>query len=248
MIQTFLDKFMEQHWSDLLLLHWPVPQEVLRPTIPDDLELDLFEGQAWASVVGFHLSGLRMRPVRWLPWGDFDEVNLRTYVKTADGKRGVWFHSLDSTDIFAVLGARILYGLAYRSAKIERSLSDKSISYESTTHGIFGNIPARLGAELKESNGSFKVAREPLDQFLLERYRFWARRKGGGKSSSAQIRHRPYDAVRLEKADYQGGLFNAFGLTEPQDSPVVAHYCKGFSVEASAPQWLYKTAGHANQR
>ena len=79
---------MEQHWSDLLLLHWPVPPEILRPTIPDDLELDLFEGQAWASVVGFHLSGLRMRPVRWIPWGDFDEVNLRTYVKTADGKRG----------------------------------------------------------------------------------------------------------------------------------------------------------------
>ena len=57
MIQTFLDKFMVQHWSDLLLLHWPVSPEILRPTIPDDLDLDLFEGQAWASVVGFQLSG-----------------------------------------------------------------------------------------------------------------------------------------------------------------------------------------------
>ena len=248
MIQTFLDKFMEQHWSDLLLLHWPVPPEILRPTIPDDLELDLFEGQAWASVVGFHLSGLRMRPVRWIPWGDFDEVNLRTYVKTADGKRGVWFHSLDSTDVFAVLGARILYGLSYRSAKIEKSLTDQSISYQSTTHGIFGKIPARLDAQLDESVGTSKIAREPLDRFLLERYRFWARRKIGERSSSAQIRHRPYDAVRLQRAEYKGGLFNAFELPEPQDSPAVAHYCRGFSVEASAPQWLYNTAGQANQR
>ena len=248
MIQTFLDKFMEQHWSDLLLLHWPVPPEILRPTIPDDLELDLFEGQAWASVVGFHLSGLRMRPVRWIPWGDFDEVNLRTYVKTADGKRGVWFHSLDSTDIFAVLGARILYGLSYRSAKIEKSLTDESISYESTSHGIFGKIPAKLGAQLDESVGTSKIAREPLDRFLLERYRFWARRKVGERSSSAQIRHRPYDAVRLQRAEYKGGLFNAFGLPEPQDSPAVTHFCQGFSVEASAPQWLYNTAGQANHR
>jgi len=248
MIQTFLDKFMEQHWSDLLLLHWPVPPEILRPTIPDDLELDLFEGQAWASVVGFHLSGLRMRPVRWFQWGDFDEVNLRTYVKTADGKRGVWFHSLDSKDMFAVLGARFLYGLSYRSAKIEKSLTDQSISYQSTTHGIFGKIPARLDAQLDESVGTSKIAREPLDRFLLERYRFWARRKIGERSSSAQIRHRPYDAVRLQRAEYKGGLFNAFGLPEPQDSPVVAHYCKGFSVEASAPQWLYNTAGQANHR
>ncbi len=248
MIQTFLDKFMEQHWSDLLLLHWPVPPEILRPTIPDDLELDLFEGQAWASVVGFHLSGLRMRPVRWFQWGDFDEVNLRTYVKTADGKRGVWFHSLDSTDVFAVLGARILYGLSYRSAKIEKSLTDQSISYQSTTHGIFGKIPARLDAQLDESVGTSKIAREPLDRFLLERYRFWARRKIGERSSSAQIRHRPYDAVRLQRAEYKGGLFNAFGLPEPKEIPTIAHYCRGFSVEASAPQWLYNTAGQANQR
>ena len=215
---------MEQHWSDLLLLHWPVPPEILRPTIPDDLELDLFEGQAWASVVGFHLSGLRMRPVRWIPWGDFDEVNLRTYVKTADGKRGVWFHSLDSTDVFAVLGARILYGLSYRSAKIEKSLTDQSISYQSTTHGIFGKIPARLDAQLDESVGTSKIAREPLDRFLLERYRFWARRKIGERSSSAQIRHRPYDAVRLQRAEYKGGLFNAFGLPEPKEIPTIAHY------------------------
>jgi uncharacterized protein YqjF (DUF2071 family) len=248
MIQTFLDKFMEQRWSDLLLLHWPVPPEMLRLTIPDDLELDLFEGQAWASVVGFHLSGLRMRPVRWIPWGDFDEVNLRTYVKTADGKRGVWFHSLDSTDMFAVLGARILYGLAYRPAKISRSLSEQVISYQSSTNRLFKKVPARLDAQLDESVVTSKIAREPLDRFLLERYRFWARRKGGERSSSAQIRHRPYDAVRLQRAEYKGGLFNAFGLPEPQESPAVAHYCKGFSVEASAPQWLYKTAGHANQR
>ena len=118
-----------------------------------------------------------MRPLRWIPWGDFDEVNLRTYVKTADGKRGVWFHSLDSTDIFAVLGARILYGLAYRPAKITRSLSQRAISYESSTNLLFKKVPARLDAQLDESVGITKIAREPLDRFLLERYRFWARRK-----------------------------------------------------------------------
>ena len=248
MIQIFLDKCMEQHWSDLLLRHWPISPKVLRPTIPDDLELDLFEGQAWASVVGFHLSGLRMRPIRWIPWKDFDEVNLRTYVKTSDGKRGVWFHSLDSTDMFAVLGARILYGLAYRPAKITRSLSKQAISYQSYTNRLFKKVPARIDAQLDKSVGTTKIAREPLDRFLLERYRFWARRKVGERSSSAQIRHRPYDAMRLQKAEYKGGLFSAFELPEPKVSPAVAHYCQGFSVEASAPQWLYKTAGQANQR
>ncbi|NCV20249.1 MAG: hypothetical protein EBW42_16220 [Rhodobacterales bacterium] len=113
---------------------------------------------------------------------------------------------------------------------------------------LFKKVPAKLDAQLYESVGTSKIAREPLDRFLLERYRFWARRKIGERSSSAQIRHRPYDAVRLQRAEYKGGLFNAFGLPEPKEIPTIAHYCRGFSVEASAPQWLYNTAGQANHR
>ena len=125
-----------------------------------------------------------------------------------------------------MLGARILYGLAYRPAKITRSLSQRAISYQSSTNLLFKKVPARLDAQLDESVGITKIAREPLDRFLLERYRFWARRKIGVRSSSAQIRHLPYDAVRLGRAEYKGGLFNAFGLPEPQDSPAVTHFCQ----------------------
>ena len=68
MMRDFLDDFMEQKWGDLLLLHWPVPIDVIKPTIPQSLELDLFKGEAWASVVGFHLSNLRIKPIRWFSW------------------------------------------------------------------------------------------------------------------------------------------------------------------------------------
>ena len=84
---------MTQRWEDLLLLHWPVDAEELSKTLPDDLELDLFEGRAWASVVGFRLSELRFSPIPWIPWNDFLEVNLRTYARDRKGRRGVWFHS-----------------------------------------------------------------------------------------------------------------------------------------------------------
>ena len=51
-----LDSFMNQQWEDLLLLHWAIPEDVIRDSIPDDLEIDLFENQAWVSVVGFRLT------------------------------------------------------------------------------------------------------------------------------------------------------------------------------------------------
>jgi uncharacterized protein YqjF (DUF2071 family) len=110
---------MTQNWEDLLLLHWPLPAEELSPTIPDDLVLDLFEGQAWASVVGFRLTNLRLSGLQAIPWSDFLEVNLRTYVRDREGRRGVWFHSLDSSDLPAALGARALYGLSYFHSSIE---------------------------------------------------------------------------------------------------------------------------------
>ena len=86
---------MSQNWEDILLLHCPVSPDELSPTIPEDLEIDLFNGQAWASVVGFRLTNLRISGLQVIPWSDFLEVNLRTYVKDREGRHGVWFHSLD---------------------------------------------------------------------------------------------------------------------------------------------------------
>ena len=57
MPSDFLQNFMDQKWEDLLLLHWPVAQDRVQETLPDDLRVDLFEEQAWLSVVGFRLSG-----------------------------------------------------------------------------------------------------------------------------------------------------------------------------------------------
>ena len=111
MIQQLLNSFMSQRWEELLLLHWPVDFNKLIDSIPSDIELDLFEGRAWISVVGFKLTQLRISPFRWVPWPAFWEINLRTYVKDRNGKKGVWFYSLDSSDLLAVTGARLLYGL-----------------------------------------------------------------------------------------------------------------------------------------
>ena len=248
MIASFLQSFMTQNWEDLLLLHWPLPPEELSPTIPDDLSLDLFEGQAWASVVGFRLTNLRLSGLRAIPWSDFLEVNLRTYVRDREGRRGVWFHSLDSSDLPAVLGARILYGLRYFHSRITMQKTAGTLSFESGRRSFRGRAGASLAATLPPEGKDSPLARSPLDQFLLERYRFWARRKLGQQSSSALVRHRPYDARVVEGGRYEGELFRTWGMEEPKGTPVVAHYCKGFSVSASAPSWAFATLGQANHK
>jgi hypothetical protein len=48
---------MGQTWYSLLFAHWAVRPEALRPLIPQPLELDLREGQAWLGVTPFVVGG-----------------------------------------------------------------------------------------------------------------------------------------------------------------------------------------------
>ena len=98
MTDRFLQSFMLQNWEDLLLLHWPIDKSDLGQSIPDDLEIDTFEGQAWLSVVGFRLSGLRINPISWMPWPSFWEINLRTYVKDKQGNNCLLYTSPSPRD------------------------------------------------------------------------------------------------------------------------------------------------------
>ncbi|MCP4081054.1 MAG: DUF2071 domain-containing protein, partial [Planctomycetaceae bacterium] len=81
-------------WNDLLFAHWPVSAETLAPHLPEGLEVDTLEGQAWIGLVPFQMADVAPRFVPAIPGvSAFPEMNVRTYV-TCRGKPGVWFFSL----------------------------------------------------------------------------------------------------------------------------------------------------------
>src|SRR5512133_160351 len=87
---------MLQRWHDLLFAHWPVAPEILRPLIPRQLHLDVFDDQCWIGVVPFWMSSVRARGLPPIPGTSrFPELNVRTYV-TYGSKPGVYFFSLDA--------------------------------------------------------------------------------------------------------------------------------------------------------
>jgi len=78
------------------MLNYTVPGEVLSPYLPPFTELDTWEGQAMISVVGFLFNETRVLGIAWPYHMNFEEVNLRFYIKHFDGnnwKRGVAFVS-----------------------------------------------------------------------------------------------------------------------------------------------------------
>jgi uncharacterized protein YqjF (DUF2071 family) len=83
------DPFLFADWERVLFLHYVIDPELLRPFILLPLELDLYEGQAYLSLVAVTMRSFR--PVRPIPFAwafglmKFQQfLNVRTYVHHRD--------------------------------------------------------------------------------------------------------------------------------------------------------------------
>src|SRR5690349_3110183 len=86
--------FLTARWTDLLVLNFRVPADLIAGLAPAGTEADLFDGQAYLSIVGFRFQNVRVLGIPIPGHTQFDEINLRYYVKrVVDGetRRGVIF-------------------------------------------------------------------------------------------------------------------------------------------------------------
>jgi uncharacterized protein len=86
--------FLQAEWRKLAIANYRIEPVLLQPFVPFGTELDLWNDQCYVSLVGFMFINTRVLGVR-IPWHtNFEEVNLRFYVKRkVDGqwRRGVVF-------------------------------------------------------------------------------------------------------------------------------------------------------------
>jgi len=86
--------FLEAHWENVVMVNYAVPVDVLLPYLPNGCELDLFQGEAYVSLVGFMFKKTKLFKIPIPLLGTFEEINLRFYVLRKEGgviKRGVVF-------------------------------------------------------------------------------------------------------------------------------------------------------------
>jgi uncharacterized protein YqjF (DUF2071 family) len=86
--------FLTGRWEHLAMISYACPAELLEPLVPNGTELDAPDGTPRMSLVGFMFRGTRLLGVPVPLHTDFEEVNLRFYVRrhADDGdRRGVVF-------------------------------------------------------------------------------------------------------------------------------------------------------------
>lgn len=214
-----------QRWNRLLFLHWALPPESVRPTVPEELPLDLHEGKAWVGLVAFDVADARLPFLPGALGIDFLETNTRTYVRLPGGDPAVWFYALDASSKIAVEGARLAYGLPYWRATMSRASDDGSELYHTAREEL---LPAELEVRYRTGQPLAPAAPGSLEEFLIERYVLHT--VDGGEIGTVRVRHQPYPLRGVEIEALHEGLLAAAGLQRPADPPV-AHFSDGVDVE-----------------
>jgi uncharacterized protein len=86
--------FLKANWENLIMANYAVAPEILKPYLPKGVELDLYNGKAYVSLVGFMFKKTKLFNIPVPLLGTFEEINLRFYVIRKEAnviKRGVVF-------------------------------------------------------------------------------------------------------------------------------------------------------------
>ncbi len=198
---------MGQTWESLVFLHWRIDAEELRAHVPGGLEIDEFDGSAWLGITPFRVTGIRARGLLPIPGlSSLNELNVRTLVRAADGRQGVWFFSLDATSRLAVRTARRVYRLPYFDARMTIDDADDRIDVECAREGSSGKVFSGVFRPIGEPE---EAAASPLEAFLVERYCLYAESAAG--LWRAEIHHGPW-VLRPAEADIDLNAIAPFEL------------------------------------
>jgi uncharacterized protein YqjF (DUF2071 family) len=220
---------LSMRWADVLFAHWAVDPELVAATLPDGLDVDTSDGDAYLGVVGFRMESIRPRGLPRPLGRSFPELNLRTYVRADDGP-GVYFYNLDANDRIGVSLARGLFRLPYYRAAMQVDDRDDGTCRFRSRRTHHGAPSVGFDATYRPTEGAEPVAPGSLDAFLTERYRFYTE-SDGGRLYRGEIEHPPWELSDATLTIRENALFEANGFEHPEGDPHV-RYSPGLDVTA----------------
>jgi hypothetical protein len=226
---------MTQRWNDLLFLHYSLAPEAVRALVPESLTLDTYQQRAWVSVTPFWINHLRPPGVPSLPWfSHFSEINVRTYV-SYNGKPGIYFFSLDASNLSAVWGARVFYRLPYWQASMKvKGKGGAKIDYLSKRQ--HGPKPAELKCSFgPASRQTFHARPGSLQHFLTERYCLYSVSRK--HLYRGEIHHLPW-VLQEAVVDLEVNTMAQPAGLQLSDKPDLAYFSSELKVLFWAPERL----------
>lgn len=170
------------------MANFAVDPALVRPLVPRGVEIDFWNGRTYLSLVGFMFLDTRVMGVAVPGHRDFEEVNLRFYVryKAEEGwRRGVTFvrEIVPRRTITAVANA--LYNENYITMPMRHELAPGLARYEWKHAGRWNRVEARTSGD----PCALVVGSEA--EFITEHYWGYTAQRDGG-TIEYKVEHPPW--------------------------------------------------------
>ena len=238
--------FLTARWRHLAMLNYEVDPAVLAPRVPAGTELDDFDGRTYASVVGFLFLDTRVRGLAIPGHRDFEEVNLRFYVRRkADGewRRAVAFVKELVPRAAIAWVARALYGENYRALPMEHSLAVDGGSGATEVSYAWRLGGRRHELRLATDGPGAPAAEGSVEEFITEHYWGYARRRDGG-TTEYRVEHPRWRVAHARAARLDCDVAALYGpeLVDCLREPASAFLADGSEVTVHTGRRLPREA------
>lgn len=221
--------FLSAEWRDLVMLNYEIDPQLVARNVPPGTEIHAFEGRFYVSLVGFRFLRTRLLGRVPLPFHtNFDEVNLRFYVKRREGdeeRRGVVFIREIVPRLAVAHVANLAYGENYVCHPMRHTIRANSSAVAAEYQWRVGREWCGLRAE--SSAAPAYAGEGSLEQFITEHYWGYSAQRDGG-CVEYRVAHPPWRVWHAATAAFEGGAESLYGpdlarvLRRPPDSAFIA--------------------------
>jgi uncharacterized protein len=231
--QTELDAgsttFLTAEWRYVAMLNYVVAPGLIERFVPAGTEIDRWQGKTFVSLVGFRFLKTKVMGVPIPFHRDFDEVNLRLYVRRREGseiRRGVVFvrEIVPRWAIAAI--ARTVYNEKYVALPMSHRVD---LQPDGGVRAEYGWRTAGGANRLSLSvQGEPKLPVEGSEeQFIAEHYWGYSMQRDGG-TVEYRVDHPSWRVWSSRDATFEGEMEELYGrdlaqiLTQPPSSAFLA--------------------------
>ena len=211
--------FLSAEWRHLAMLNYEVDPAILQSRVPPGTELDLWNGKAIVSIVGFMFLKTRVLGLPIPFHMNFPELNLRFYIKRPHplGDRRAVAFVKEVVPRFAIaFVARTLYNENYVALPMRHSLeqneTDIAVGYEWKLGGRWNKLAVRCESD------AMIPAKGSGAEFITEHYWGYAAQTRGG-TMEYEVKHPQWRTWEAKDYTFNADVETLYG---PEFAPFLS--------------------------
>ena len=210
--------FLTAEWRKLAIANYEIDPALLLPYLPFRTELDLWKGKCYVSLIGFMFKDVKLLGLPIPFHTDFEEVNLRFYVKRYETKEDKMNNDYKRGDVFIkeivpkpaiTFVANTVYGENYQTMKMRHKWIENSdnreIEYTWQKTSKSNKTEKLNSIYIKAAKNLSEIEEGSETEFITEHYWGYAK-QNDKKTNEYEVTHpkwQKYDVLNYEiKVDF----------------------------------------------